>query len=54
VRVAIDTQGRSFHLAQETMDEDVHTPRKPVRVGMALDEKISSGVVTLRISPVTK
>jgi hypothetical protein len=54
VRVAIDTQGRSFQLKQETIDEDVDTKRQPVRVGIALDEKISSGTITLRISPVTK
>ena len=51
VRVAIDTQSRSFQLKQETIDEDVDTKRKPVRVSIALDEKISSGVITLRIAP---
>lgn len=54
VRVAIDTQGRGFQLKQETINEDVDTKRKPVRLGIALDDKISSGTVTLKISPVTK
>jgi hypothetical protein len=54
VRVTIDTQGQAFHLKQVTLDEDVHTPRQPVRLGIALDEKISSGTITLRIAPVAK
>lgn len=54
VRVAIDAQGRSFKLKQETIDEDVDTKRKPVRLGIALDEKISSATVSLRITPVVK
>ncbi len=52
VRVAIDSQGRSFKIKQETINEDVDTKRKPIRIGIALDEKISSGSVTLRITPV--
>jgi hypothetical protein len=54
VRVTIDTQGRAFHLKQETIDENVPTGRQPVRLGIALDSKIASAIVTLRISPVTK
>ena len=54
MRLIIDTQGRGFQLKQETLEEDVHTPRKPVRVGIALDEKISAGLITLLISPATK
>lgn len=54
VRVTIDTQGRAFQLKQQTLDEDVHTPRQPVRLGIALDEKISDGVIRLRIVPVMK
>ncbi len=52
VRVTIDTQGRAFQWRQETIDEDVQTRRKPVRVGITLNAKISSGVITLRIAPV--
>jgi len=51
VLVAIDTQGRSFHLKKETIHEDVDTKRLPVRIGIALDDKISGGVVTLKITP---
>jgi hypothetical protein len=51
VRVTIDTQGREFKWRQEIIDEDVQSKRKPVRVGIALDSKISSGVITLRIAP---
>lgn len=54
VRVVIDTQGRAFRLKQETIDEDVHSKRKPVRLGIALNENILSGTVTLQISPVEK
>ena len=54
VRVTIDTQGRAFQWRQETIDEDVQTKHKPVRVGITLNAKISSGVITLRIAPVEK
>ncbi|MGO8705187.1 MAG: hypothetical protein ACLQVA_15345 [Candidatus Brocadiia bacterium] len=54
VRVAIDTQGRAFELKQETIDENVDSKRKPVRLGIALTPKISTATVTLRISPVIK
>ena len=54
VRVEIDAQGRSFKLKQETIDEDVDTKRKPVRLGIALDKKISTATVSLRITPVVK
>jgi hypothetical protein len=54
VRVTIDTRGRAFELKQETINENVHTERKPIRLGIALVEKVSAATVTLRISPVTK
>ena len=54
LRVTIDTQGRIFRLKQETIDEDVDTKRKPIRVGIALDEKITAATVTLRIVPAAK
>jgi len=54
VRVVIDTQGRAFRLKQETIDEDVHSKRKPVRLGIALDEQVAAATVVLRISPVEK
>jgi hypothetical protein len=54
VRVTIDTHGQAFKWRQEIIDEDVDTKRKPARVGIGLDSKISSGVITLRIAPVAK
>jgi hypothetical protein len=54
VRVTIDTQGRGFQWRQEVIDEDVQSRRKPVRIGIGLDSKISSGIITLRIAPVAK
>jgi hypothetical protein len=53
VRVTIDTQGRAYQWRQEPLDEQVHTQRKPVRIGITLDSKIASGSITLRIVPVT-
>jgi hypothetical protein len=54
VRVTIDTQGRGFQWRQEVIDEDVQSKRKPIRIGIGLDAKISSGIITLRIAPVAK
>jgi hypothetical protein len=54
VRLTIDTQGRDFQLTQETINEDVSSKRKPVRIGIALGAKVSTAAVTLRISPVVK
>ena len=52
VRVLIDTGGRPYHLREETINEDTENHRKPVHLGIVLDDKISGAVVTLRISPV--
>ena len=54
VRVTIDTQGRAFELKQETINENVWSKRKPVRLGIALAAKVSAATVTLRISPAAK
>ena len=54
VRVVADAEGKSFEFKQETIDEDVHTKTKPVRLGIALKEKLGSGVITLHLTPVTK
>ena len=54
VRVAIDTQGRSFHLKLETIDEEVHTKRKPIHLGIMLDEKVLSATVGLHMVPLLK
>jgi hypothetical protein len=54
VRVTVDAQGRSFQFHQETINEDVDTKRKPVRLGIALDDKISDGIIALKIVPMQK
>ncbi len=54
VRVNVDTQAHSFHLRQEAIHENTENHRTPVHVGLVLDDKISSAVITLKISPVTK
>jgi len=51
VRVKIDTGGRPFKITEETLDEDVRTPRKPVRLGIALDAPVSEATVTLTTTP---
>lgn len=53
VRVRIDTGGVPYHLRQETIDEDTENHRKPLHLGIILDNKVSSAVVTLRIWPLT-
>ncbi|MBP9902522.1 MAG: heparinase II/III family protein [Verrucomicrobia bacterium] len=50
-RVEIATGGVPFEIRAETLDEDVRTPKKPVRLGIALKEPVASGHVTLRIRP---
>ena len=54
VRVSIDTGGVPFHLRQETINEDTENKRKPVHLGIVLDNKVSSAVVTLRLWPTTE
>jgi hypothetical protein len=54
VRVRIDTGGREFQLRSETLNEDVPTGRKPVRIGIVLVEPVAEATVTLTIEPVAK
>jgi hypothetical protein len=54
VRVTVDAQGHSFKFHQETINEDVDTKRKPIRLGIILDDKISGGIVALNIVPIQK
>ena len=54
VRVTIDTQGRSFQLKPEIIDEDGHTKHKPVHLGIVLNEKNLSATVGLQMVPVLK
>lgn len=53
VRVQIDTGGIPFHLRQETIDENTENKRKPVHLGIVLDNKVPGADVTLRIWPLT-
>jgi hypothetical protein len=54
VRVAIDSQGRSLRIKQETINKDVDAKRKPVRLGIALDDKNRAASFSLRIDPGAK
>jgi len=54
VRVDIYTGGLPFHLRQEIINEDTENGRKPVHLGIVLDNKISVATVTLRIFPVNR
>jgi hypothetical protein len=51
VRVKIDAGGRPFKVSAETLNEDVRTPRKPVRLGIALDSPVKEAAVILTITP---
>ena len=54
IHVTMDTQGRAFHWTQETIDENHAAKRKPVRLGIVLDEKVSAATVIFHIRPVEK
>jgi hypothetical protein len=54
VRVTVDTGGRAFHAVQELINEDVESKRKPYRIGFALDDKITDGIIRMRIEAVVK
>ncbi len=50
VRVKIDAAGHPFEIKSETLDEDVRSRTKPVRIGIALKSPVQKGVVILTIS----
>jgi hypothetical protein len=52
VRVKIDTGGFAFKISSETIDEDVFSKRKPVRIGIALERPVAQASVRLTIEPV--
>jgi hypothetical protein len=54
VRVTIDTRGHPFKWSSDLIDEDTEGKRKPYHLGITLTDKISDGVITLRIEPVGK
>jgi hypothetical protein len=51
VRVRIDTGGVPFTIKPETLKEHVHTPKQPVRLGIALNAPVQQALVTLTITP---
>jgi hypothetical protein len=50
VRVEVETENVPFTVKCETLNEDVHTARKPLRIGIALKEPVKDARVRLRIS----
>lgn len=51
LRVRIETGGRPFTIRSETLEEQVPTPTRPVRIGIALAEPVREAVVSLIVSP---
>jgi hypothetical protein len=51
VRVKIETGGLPFKIHAETLDENVVTPQKPIRIGIALTSPVRQAEVTLVITP---
>ena len=51
VRVAVSTRGANCKIRQETLDEDVHAPHPPVRIGIDLTEPVRQAAITLTIQP---
>ena len=51
VRVRIDTGGQPFKVTAESINEDVPTPAKPVRLGIALRHPVREATVTLTVTP---
>ena len=51
VRVKIDAGGQPLEFNVETLNEDVTTPRKPTRIGIALKSPVKSAAVMLQITP---
>ncbi len=54
VRVQINTGGLPFTISTETLNEDVHTLKQPLRLGIALKAPVQEATVTLIITPVSK
>lgn len=51
VRVEIDSGGLEFTVETKEIDEDVHTPSPPVRIGIDLARPAKRVTLTLRIEP---
>jgi len=51
VRVEIETDSAPFELRAEELDEDTPTGRKPIRIGIDLEQPVAHGVIRLKIIP---
>jgi len=51
VRVEVDSGRREFTVQAEEIDEDVHTPSRPLRIGIALADPVKRARVSLTITP---
>jgi hypothetical protein len=51
VRVKVDCGGLPFVIYKEMIDEDVHTPKKPWHIGIALQDPVTTAKVAFLISP---
>ncbi len=51
VQVNIDTGGLPFKLSSTTLDEDVSTPVKPVRIAISLDTPAATANIRLTVTP---
>ncbi|MBN1488731.1 MAG: heparinase II/III family protein [Phycisphaerae bacterium] len=51
VRVEIKVTGSEFALEPETIDEDVRTRSKPIRLGITLTQPVTEATVTMTITP---
>ena len=51
VRMKIDTGGKPFQINAETLNENVTTRKKPVRISIALTSPVQSAQVSLTIAP---
>jgi hypothetical protein len=49
-RVNIDTGGAPFSIKAETIDEDVHTAKKPIHIGIVLNEPVQHARVRMTIT----
>jgi hypothetical protein len=51
VRVQIDTGGAAFSVDADQIDEQVHTPTKPTRIGINLKQSATHATIAVTISP---
>jgi hypothetical protein len=51
VKVGIDTGGQEFSVSSEVLDEDVSTPKKPVRLAITLKAAVQTAKITITLSP---